>query len=286
MHDMGSDDMGSDMGSDDLAKDDLADHPADRAERPVVGEYWDVPEPRSVDWHSHRRGQLIHTERGCVSVLTRAALYVVPPQRAVWLPPETPHAARYPREVAFRGLFVAPELCAALPARAAVIQVDALTRELIAAAARLPWNYPAEGPEARLMQVLLDRLGTALPVAPLRLPEGQGARVRKVMAALRADPADTRPLAAWAASVHLSERSLARRFVADTGMSFGAWRQQLRLAAALERLAAGDPVTTVALDLGYRTPSSFTTMFKKALGVPPSAYFGRFDEGADARSSA
>lgn len=263
----------------DLANYDPADHPADRAARPIVGERWDVPEPRSVAWHSHRRGQLIHTERGCVSVLTREAHFVVPPQRAVWLPPETPHAARYPREVAFRGIFVAPEVCRALPSRAAVVQVDALTRELIAAAVRLPWSYAAEGPEARLMRVLLDRLTMALPVPPLRLPEGQDARVRNVMAALRADPADNRPLSGWALAVHLSERSLARRFVADTGLSFGAWRQQLRLAAALERLAVGDPVTSIALDLGYRTPSSFTTMFKKALGVPPSAYFGRPADG-------
>ena len=260
--------------------DNLAEHPADRAERQVVGEYWDVPGPRSVAWHSHRRGQLIHTKRGCVSVMTGDALFVVPPQRAVWLPPETPHAARYPREVAFRGIFVAPALCAELPDRPTLVQIDALTRELIAVAARLPWSYAAEGPEARLLRVLLDRLAAALPVAPLRLPEGRDPRVRKVMAALRADPADNRPLGAWAGSVHVSERSLARRFAADTGMSFGAWRQQLRLVAALERLAAGDPVTSVALDLGYRTPSSFTTMFKKALGVPPSAYFGRGGEAA------
>ena len=68
------------------AESDLADHPADRAERPVVGEYWDGPGPSSVAWHSHRRGQLIHTERGCVSVLTREAHFVVPPRRAVCAP--------------------------------------------------------------------------------------------------------------------------------------------------------------------------------------------------------
>ena len=124
--------------------DNLAEHPADRAERQVVGEYWDVPGPRSVAWHSHRRGQLIHTKRGCVSVMTGDALFVVPPQRAVWLPPETPHAARYPREVAFRGIFVAPALCAELPDRPTLVQIDALTRELIAVAARLPWSYAAE----------------------------------------------------------------------------------------------------------------------------------------------
>lgn len=256
----------------DLTEYDLADHPADHADAPIVGEYWNEPGPQSVSWHSHRRGQLICTLRGCVTVLTEGAQFVVPPQRAVWLPPETRHAARYPREVAFRGLFVAATHCESLPGRPSVVQVDPLTRELIDAAVRLPWDYAVEGPEARLMTVLLDQL-TALSAVPLHLPEGRDARVRQVMQALRANPADDRRLDAWARSVHLSERSLARRFAEDTGMSFGTWRQQLRLAVALERLALGEPITTVAIDLGYRTPSSFTTMFKKALGVPPSAYF-------------
>ena len=255
---------------------DLADHPADRSHTPVVGQYWDDPGPRSLGWHRHRRGQLIYTQRGCVSVLTEAARLVAPSQSAVWMPPETPHAARYPREVAFRGIFVAPEFCAALPSRPTVMQIGPLARELIDAAVRLPWDYPPDGPEARLMRVLLDQL-VALPSSPLRLPEGQDNRVRRVMAGLRANPAVNRPLSGWARAVNTSERTLSRRFIADTGMSFGAWRQQLRLITALERLAAGDPVTTVAIDLGYRTPSSFTTMFRKSLGVPPSAYFSRLD---------
>lgn len=255
---------------------DLADHPADRADAPVVGQYWDDPGPRELGWHSHRRGQLIYTQRGCVSVLTGDALFVVPSHGAVWMPPETPHAARYPREVAFRGIFVAPEACKAMPSRPTIVQIGPLARELIDAAVRLPWDYPADGPEARLMRVLLDQL-VALPSSPLQLPEGRDRRVRRVMDALRSDPAADRPLGCWARAVHTSERTLSRRFIADTGMSFGAWRQQLRLITALERLAAGDPVTTVAIDLGYRTPSSFTTMFRKSLGVPPSAYFSRLE---------
>ena len=250
----------------------LADHPADHAAAPIVGEQWDEPGPQTVSWHSHRRGQLIYALRGCVTVLTEGAQFIVPPQRAVWVPPETRHASRYPREVAFRGLFVAPQLCGGLPQWPSVVQVDPLTRELIDAAVRLPWDYPAEGPEQRLMTVLLDQV-RVLPTTPLTLPEGRDERVRLVMRSLQANPGDKRPLGAWARSVHMSERSLARRFSEDTGLSFGAWRQQLRLTLALERLALGEPITTVAIDLGYRTPSSFTTMFKKALGVPPSAYF-------------
>ena len=256
---------------------DAALHIADQAGNPIVGMVWDHPGPQRVDTHSHRRGQLIYAERGCVSVEAEDSRFVVPPHRAVWVPPEMPHAVQYPREVAFRGIWIAAELCVALPSACTVIDVDSLTRELIAVAARIDWNYPPDGPEARLMCVLLDRL-VALPASPLRLPDGRDEKIRRVMRALRANPADERPIRSWAKVVHLSERTLARRFVADVGMTFAAWRQQLRLVTALERLAAGDAVTTVAMDLGYRTPSSFTTMFKKALGVPPSVYYQRRPE--------
>jgi AraC-like DNA-binding protein len=56
-------------------------------------------------------------------------------------------------------------------------------------------------------------------------------------------------------------------------MSFGPWRRQALLLASLSRLAAGEPVTNIALDLGYDSPSAFTAMFRRTLGVTPSRYF-------------
>lgn len=71
-----------------------------------------------------------------------------------------------------------------------------------------------------------------------------------------------------------SARTLARIFREETGMTFGHWRQQIRLLAALERLAGGEAVTIVALECGYESPSSFIAMFRRALGVTPGKYFG------------
>lgn len=253
---------------------DLNAHPADRATAPIVGQAWDVTGPRAVPAHRHRRGQIIYTERGSATVEVEDALYVLPPHRAVWVPPGAMHAARYPRDVAFRGVFVDPSRCGGLPAASAVIQVDALTRELIRAAVALPWDYACDSAEARLAQVLIDRL-TVLPDAPLTLPVSADPGIARVMAALRADPADARTAGQWARLAHMSERTLLRRFKRETGMSLNTWRTQLRLITALERLAAGESVTTVALALGYRSPSSFTTMFRKSFGVAPRAYLAR-----------
>ena len=251
---------------------DLNAHPADTATAPIVGQSWDVAGPRTVPAHRHRRGQIIYTERGCVTVEVEGAIYVVPPHRAIWVPPATLHTAQYPREVAFRGIFIDPSRCGSMPKTCALIQVDALTRELIRAAAGLPWDYAADSAEARLAQVLLDRINT-LPGVPLTLPGSADEGIARVMAAMRADPSEARTTRAWAELAHMSERTLLRRFKQETGMSLSTWRTQLRLVAALERLAAGESVTAVALALGYRTPSSFTTMFRKNFGVTPRAYF-------------
>lgn len=257
---------------------DLNEHPADSAANPVVGMVWDDPGPRQVPRHAHRRGQLIYSERGCVTVEVEDALFILPPNRAVWIPPELPHSATYKREVAFRGIFIAPEVCDTLPARCAIVQVNPLVRELIAEAARKPWDYIPDGPDARLMRVLIDQL-VLLPTSPLRLPDAQSPRLRRVMVALRDDPADTRPVSAWADLAHLSIRTFTRNFRAETGMTFSTWRQQLRLISAIERLAAGESVTRIAYDLGYRTTSSFTAMFRRALGVAPSTYFDPRKDG-------
>jgi AraC-like DNA-binding protein len=47
----------------------------------------------------------------------------------------------------------------------------------------------------------------------------------------------------------------------------------LRLITAIELLADGRKVTHAALEAGYSTPSGFISMFRKALGTTPSAYF-------------
>jgi AraC-like DNA-binding protein len=80
----------------------------------------------------------------------------------------------------------------------------------------------------------------------------------------------------------MSERTLTRLVLRETGMSFGRWRQQLHIIIALQRLSGGALVQRVAEDLGYESVSAFITMFKKALGKPPARYFADKDDGKGA----
>jgi len=97
-------------------------------------------------------------------------------------------------------------------------------------------------------------------------------RIRKVVEALLSDPADNRGFEDWSRFAGASQRTLARLFQSETGMTFRAWRQQLRLQRALEMLTEGQAVTSVALDLGYDSPSAFIAMFRRALGASPTRY--------------
>ena len=90
--------------------------------------------------------------------------------------------------------------------------------------------------------------------------------------ALLGAPGDPRTLEQWASSANASARTLARLFVAETGLGFGAWRQQARVLEAMGRLGTGAPVTEVALDHGYDSVSAFSAMFRRACGTSPRRY--------------
>ena len=154
-----------------------------------------------------------------------------------------------------------------------VLAVSPLLRELILRACALPLSYDEAGPAGRLMTLILDEIA-ALPTVALDLPLPRDARLGRICRALSAEPGATHTLSDWGREAGASPRTLARLFVKETGLTFAAWRQQARLLAATAMLGAGEPITRIALDLGYESPSAFTAMFKRALGAPPSHYFG------------
>ena len=235
----------------------------------VVSELY---QPGAGPWHRHRRAQLIHASTGVLTVRTEDGLWVVPPQRGVWLLPGVLHQVSCTSRFRLRSLY-ADRDALALPPRCCVVGISALVSELLLAAAS-PVEGAAAGPtaRARLMQVILDHLPT-MELRALHLPMPEDARLRRLAALLNADPAEPRTLEQLASAVGCSARTAARLFVAQTGMSFAQWRLQLRLLAALEKLGAGQSVTATALDVGYADTSSFIAVFRKAFGTTPARYF-------------
>lgn len=245
--------------------------------RPVGAMAKDFPDGYFIAPHAHRRSQLVYASSGVMRVRTPQGAWVVPPHRAVWVPADVVHDVRMAGAVAMRTLYVEPDAIATLPRECCVVAVSPLLRELVLRAVELPLLYDEGGPAGRVMALILDEL-RALPVLPLNLPMPGDPRLARICRAILGHPASALTLAGWGRQTGASSRTLARGFLRETGMTFGRWRQQARLLEALSRLAQGQSVTTIALDLGYDSPSAFTSMFRRALGRTPSAYFA--DGGA------
>ena len=252
---------------------DTEGRPLPDTDHPVVGYARHYPAGHDTERHDHAHAQLLYALSGLMRVETALGVWVVPPQRAVWIPAGMAHRVTMVGEVQMRSLYVLEGL-EGLPGACQVISVSALLRELIAAFSAAPLGYGPHGPEARLAAVILDQLRAPV-LATLHLPIPRAARLRPIADAILADPADTRGLTDWARVAGASARTLARLFEAETGMGFRTWRQQVRLHAALARLSAGEAVTSVAFAVGYDSPSAFIAMFRKALGTSPRAYLSQ-----------
>lgn len=241
--------------------------------RPLVARIETLPPGSLTPWHGHSWWQLTWAISGVVNLQTRHASYMAPPQRAILIPPRIEHQAWNASHTEMRSLYVANDLMGWAPAdRCKVLEISPLVRELIVAFSALPPDFQVEGPNERLIAVLIDCLAGLPEVAfDLQMPEDP--RLARICESLQTHPDDTRTMAEWGRVAGVSERSLARLFLTQTGMSFGEWRQRLRLLLALTALERGEKVSNVALDAGYASASAFIAAFRRNFGVTPSAMF-------------
>lgn len=225
-----------------------------------------IPGGVAFDWHAHPVHQLAWAHRGVLTIATEAGTWVLPPSRALWIPARMPHALGSSGAATTRSLYFRPPGWTT----PTVVAVSELLANLIVHLAEAPL---ADDARRRAEAVVLDLLEPlhATTIA-VRMPTDD--RAARVADALHADPADARTLDAWGQVAGASSRTLARIFLAETGLTFARWRAQLRLAAALPLLANGIPVTTVAHRVGYDSASAFIAAFRRAVGVTPAGYFG------------
>ena len=245
----------------------------DHLPRPIIALGRNYPDRHVIEPHRHRRGQLISGATGVIVLGTRDGAWVMPPQRGMWIPPDAEHHVRMVGAVSMQSLYLRPDAVADMPRHCQVVGISPFMRSLITEALSLPLEYELHGRAGALMQLIQHEI-RQLPELPLSLcfpAHGPlSARCRRFVQ----EPSIHETTDAWAEALGMSRRSFTRHFRRETGMSFVAWRQQACLLCAMPRLAAGDPVTTVAIDLGYENPAAFTLMFRRAFGRPPLAYLG------------
>ncbi|HXZ08643.1 MAG TPA: helix-turn-helix transcriptional regulator [Paraburkholderia sp.] len=237
-------------------------------------------EPAEEMWHTNPQARLIVASEAVVALHTEAGRWVAPPGCAVWVVPGVLHRVTSTAGAALRVLYVnasadpdADALGAAtVPADCCVIAIDALADALLSEAAGFGAGYVSGGHESRTVCALLDHLA-GLPVMPLSLIWPRDPRTRHIADTLTVNPAEADVLDELAVAAGVTARTAARLFIKETGVTFGQWRQQLRLLEALERLGGGASVHQVALEVGYHDVSSFIAVFRQALGETPARYF-------------
>lgn len=222
--------------------------------------------------HSHPEDQLVFASHGVMAVHTKQGIWVVPPLRAVWIPAGIPHSVAVAGPVSMRTLYLLPKLVRGLPARCFVMNVSPLLKELLLHACDFPRLKRRIPVERRIIEIIVDQLAVARSI-PLRLPQLSDPRAARIAQALLADPAERKTLARYCEDCGASKRTVQRLFIAETRMTFGKWRQQLRLFHAMQLLASGEKVIAAAFESGYGSTSAFISMFRKQLGTTPAHYF-------------
>ena len=241
--------------------------------------------------HSHPWAQLTFSAAGAVRLTTPDGTYLVPPSRALWIPPGVEHAVTVIENAELLTLYLhqsrgrcgpgVPVADQAPWRECRVLEVSDLLRALVAQMDSTPdaadGGNAAPPPdllqrEALIAALMLDEIRRAPPLR-LGVAMPSDKRLRALCQAVIDDPARHRTLDDWARDNGASPRTFARLFREQLGVSFGQWRQQVFLTRALALAASGTPMARIAGELGYASPSAFTAMVRRTVGQPPSRFF-------------
>lgn len=249
-------------------------------ERPVRAKVRELAVDAQVVPHSHAWAQVVFSTSGVCRVTAEQHSFIVPPSRAVWVPPGVVHAVTVVERAELRTLYLREATPGAGPpaldggaggdwGRCRVLEVSALLRELVLQLAAEPGTAAASPRERHLAAVVCDELARARPV-PMGVVLPADKRLRALCESVIHDPVRHPGLEGWAAEAGASPRTVARLFRQELDTSFGQWRQQVLLAKALSMAAQRRPMNHIAAELGYASASAFSAMVRRSVGLPPS----------------
>lgn len=225
----------------------------------------------AVEPHTHPWGQICRISLGLMEVSLETRKLTAPAEYLVWVPAGVPHSASIRQATDFVSVYLAEPLAQRLPAVGCLIAQTPLVRALFEDFAVRQITVMQDAWDLRQFELMVELLARAEHTDSY-LPDSTDRQLEPILQAIRLDPADNTPLKTWAERVHSTERTLARRFQSELGMSFLQWRNRVRLLRALVWLKEDCTIQDIALALGYGTPSAFIAMFRKQIGFSPERY--------------
>lgn len=218
--------------------------------------------------HCHARDQLLYAVSGSMRIRTTLEAWIVPPDRAVYIPGNVVHSVAMRDAVEMRTLYISNGYGSRLPQAPIVLVATPLLRALILALLDEPVAYTKGTRADRIAMLILDEIARSEPLA-MSIPMPQDKRLLRLCEALIENPSLPLTLDAWADQAGASRRTLARLFQSECHMTFTAWRQRVRFHAAVEALSRGASVGEAARQQGYGSVSAFTAAFRRAFGLTP-----------------
>lgn len=241
------------------------------APTPYLGETVRPQAGESSDWHTHAFGQITSALSGSMYVGTPNRVHLLCSAMAIWIPPDTRHWLRYGARNEMIYVDVSREEAQHLGGNCRVVGMTPLLENLMTA------TVPSAAPKRSTTHIatlhtLLRQEFIAAADVPLSVAMPHDRRI--IGAAHRAleDPGEVGKSGDWLSGVAAGRKTVERLFVAETGLTPARWLRQVRVLHAITRLAAGDKVCMVALDMGYESASAFSYMFRRTIGVCPSRF--------------
>lgn len=242
--------------------------------KPIVLVKRKLKQGAQVESHQHDWGQLLYAHLGVISIKTATATYICPAEQGVWLPPHVAHEVSVLIECELSSFYFEVKQISNLSNRSKVIAISPLLRMLIIEARNIAADYQWHSCEGRHLRLIRDFFAAADEVET-HLPAPTSKKLLTITQQLQLEPSNSKSLQQWGQLVGASARTLSRHFKKETGLSYAEWRQRFKVQIAIHRLHQGESVSTVALQLGYESPSSFIYMFKQNTGTTPMSFIHR-----------
>jgi AraC-like DNA-binding protein len=228
-----------------------------------------------LDTHMHREAQLVYAARGTMQVTTPKGRWLVPPDRAVWVPARLEHAIDVLADIEMRTLYfdlgwLAREARSESLKAEYVVRVSRLLHEAILAL--FDDRNDLERTDILIRLALLELHEAEDSATFIPLPHEP--RCRRAADIVLGDPTGAHEIETLAHTVGTSTRTLSRLFAAETQLSFKSWCQRARIAAAIEKLATETNVSVkqLASDLGYASVPAFSHAFRQVTGKTPTEF--------------
>jgi len=242
--------------------------------RPVMPLSDEFQAMTQITSHDHPWSQLAYSCSGIMHIETDCGIFVIPPEQALWIPPNMRHQHFCRNKVSYRSLHIDAKLSELLGDKVRPLMVDPLLKSLILEISSWPKDFEGSPQTQRLILVLIDRLFMAQS-NELFMPTAQDKRLLPIIETLNKHPENKETIEQWAFKVGASSRTLNRLFNQNFGMGFSRWKQKLRILKSLELLNTNTPLADIAFELGYESTSAFITGFKKQLGCSPKKYLAK-----------